>query len=142
MFIWFDIKKFINNDIILEKNGKKILFSDFLNQLIMFNLRLRKRYLNNLVNLFKKQDKGRYGFINYNEFRLIIEETGIFEKDKLKEVTDYLIESADKEGSGQITFNDTVICFDNFYLDSKNNNNNEDKIKLLDKINSLKLNIN
>ncbi len=139
--VYMFIKKFINNDIILEKNGKKILFSDFLNQLIMFNLRLRKRYLNNLVNLFKKQDKERYGFVNYNEFRLIIEETGIFEKDKLKEVTDYLIESADKEGSGQITFNDTVICFDNFYLDSKNNNN-EDKIKLLDKINSLKLNIN
>ena len=140
--VYMFIKKFINNDKILEKNGKKIIFGDFLNQLIMFNLRLRKKYLNNLVNLFKKRDKERYGFINYDDFRLIIEDTGIFEKDKLKEVTDYLLENADKEGSGQITFNDIVICFDNFYLDSQSNNNNEDKIKLLDKINNLKLNIN
>ena len=109
----------------------------------MFNLRLRKKYLKNLVNLFKKQDKERYGFINYDEFKLLIEETGIIEKDKLKEVSDYLIENADREGSGQITFNDVVVCFDNFYLDyqnENNNNNNEEKIKLLDKINSLNLN--
>ena len=112
----------------------------FLNQLIMFNLRLRKKYLNNLVNLFKKQDKERYGLINYDEFKLMIEETGIIEKDKLKEVSDYLIENADKEGSGQITLNDVVVCFDNFYLDYQNENNNEEKIKLLDKINNLNLN--
>ena len=139
--IYMFIKKFIKNDTIIEKNGKKILFGDFLNQLIMFNLRLRKKYLNNLVNLFKKQDKERYGFINYDEFKLMIEETGIIEKDKLKEVSDYLIENADKEGSGQITLNDVVVCFDNFYLDYQNeNNNNEEKIKLLDKINNLNLN--
>ena len=134
------IKKFINNDKILEKSGKKILFGDFLNQLIMFNLRLRKKYLNNLVTFFKRQDKNRYGVLNHEEFKLLMENIGIIEKDKLKDVTDYLIENADKEGTGQITFNDVVICFDNFYLDCQNENKNEEKIKLLDKINNLNIN--
>ena len=134
------IRKFIKNEKILEKSGKKILFGDFLNQLIMFNLRLRKKYLNNLVQFFKKQDKNRYGVINYDEFKLMMEDIGVIEKDKFKEVTDCLIESADKEGIGQITFNDIVICFDNFYLDNLNNNKNDDKIKLLDQINNLNLN--
>ena len=133
------IKKFINNDKILEKNGKKILFGDFLNQLIMFNLRLRKRYLKNLVTFFKKQDKDRYGLINHEEFKLMMENIGIIEKDNFKEITDYLIESADKEGSGQISFNDVVVCFDNFYIDYQNDDRNEEKIKLLDKINNLNL---
>ena len=133
------IKKFINNDKILEKNGKKILFGDFLNQLIMFNLRLRKRYLKNLVTFFKKQDKDRYGLINHEEFKLMMENIGIIEKDNFKEITDYLIESADKEGSGQISFNDVVVCFDNFYIDYQNDDKNEEKIKLLDKINNLNL---
>ena len=139
------IFKFIKNEKILEKNGKKILFGDFLNQLIMFNLRLRKKYLNNLVQFFKKQDKNRYGVLTYDEFKLMMEDIGIIEKDKFKEVTDCLIENADKEGIGQITFNDIVVCFDNFYLDNKNDNNsnkNDDKIKLLDQINNLNLNIN
>jgi Ca2+-binding EF-hand superfamily protein len=133
------IKKFINNDKILDKNGKKILFGDFLNQLIMFNLRLRKRYLKNLVTFFKKQDKDRYGIINHDEFKLMMENIGIIEKDNFKEITDYLIESADKEGSGQISFNDVVVCFDNFYIDYQNDDKNEEKIKLLDKINNLNL---
>ena len=133
------IKKFINNDKILEKNGKKILFGDFLNQLIMFNLRLRKRYLKNLVTFFKKQDKDGYGLINHDEFKLMMENIGIIEKDNFKEITDYLIESADKEGSGQISFNDVVVCFDNFYIDYQNDDRNEEKIKLLDKINNLNL---
>ena len=120
-------------------NGKKILFGDFLNQLIMFNLRLRKRYLKNLVTFFKKQDKDRYGLINHEEFKLMMENIGIFEKENFKEITDYLIENADKECSGQISFNDVVVCFDNFYLDYQNDDKNEEKIKLLDKINNLNI---
>ena len=134
------IKKLVNNDKILEKSGRKILFGDFLNQLIMFNLKLRKKYLNNLIKLFKIQDKERYGIINHEEFKSMLENLGIIEREKFKEVTDILIENADKEGSGQITFNDVVVCFDNFYLDNQNENNTKEKIKLLDKINVLKLN--
>ena len=131
------IKNFIKNDEIIKKNGKKILLNDFMNQLILFNLKLRKKYLNNLVYFFRKQDKNKYGIINHNEFKSMIKDMKIIPNEKLKEVTDNLIENADSEGSGQITFNDVVISFDNYYLDD--DNSPEEKIKLLDKINDLNL---
>ena len=59
---------------------------------------------------------------------------GIIENEKLAEIAKQLIEKADKEGTGQITFNDAVVTWDEFYL-----NIHEGKFKLLDKINSLKL---
>ena len=121
------VKNMIKNEKLMEKIGKKILFCDFLNLLIMFNLRLRRKYLKNLVNFFKEQDKERYGIINYEEFKLMIEKIG------LKDNIEYLIENSDKECMGYITFNDVVECFDNFYVN---------KIKLLDNISNLKYIIN
>ena len=127
------IKKMVKNEKILKKIGKKILYNDFLNLLIMFNLRQRKRYLNNLVKFFQKYDKEKYGIINYDDFKLMVKDFGIFDKDNINEKTNFLIEKLDKEATGQITFNDIVEGFDNFYL-SNINNKTEDKIKLLDKI--------
>ena len=130
------IKNMLKNEKILEKMGKKILFSDFLNLLIMFNLRQRKRYLNNLVKFFQKYDKEKYGIINYDDFKLMVKDFGIFDKDIINEKVNILIEKIDKEVTGQITFNDVVECFDNFYLNNITNKT-EDKIKLLDKISNL-----
>ena len=130
------IKNMLKNEKILEKMGKKILFSDFLNLLIMFNLRQRKRYLNNLVKFFQKYDKEKYGIINYDDFKLMVKDFGIFDKDIINEKVNILIEKIDREVTGQITFNDVVECFDNFYLNNINNKT-EDKIKLLDKISNL-----
>ena len=130
------INKMINNEKILEKIGKKILFCDFLNLLIMFNLRQRKKYLKNLVNIFRKHDKERYGIINYDEVKLMIKDIGIVDINKINDIMNYLIEKNDKEATGQITFNEIVECFDNFYLENINNKT-EDKIKLLDKISDL-----
>ena len=121
------------NEKILKKIGKKILYNDFLNLLIMFNLRQRKRYLNNLVKFFQKYDKEKYGIINYDDFKLMVKDFGIFDKDNINEKTNFLIEKLDKEATGQITFNDIVEGFDNFYLNNITNKT-EDKIKLLDKI--------
>ena len=130
------INKMVKSEKILEKIGKKILFCDFLNLLIMFNLRQRKRYLNNLVKFFQKYDKEKYGIINYDEFKSMIKDFGIFDKNKINDITNYLIEKIDKETTGLITFNEIVECFDNYYLDNVNNKN-EDKVKLLDKISNL-----
>ena len=102
----------------------------------MFNLRQRKKYLNNLVKFFQKYDKEKYGIINYDEFKLMIKDFGIFDKTKINDITNYLIEKIDKETTGLITFNEIVECFDNYYLDNVNNKN-EDKVKLLDKISNL-----
>ena len=131
------IKKMIKSDKILEKIGKKILFSDFLNLLIMFNLRQRKKYLKNLVNIFQKYDKEKFGVINYDEFKSMIKELGYFDKDKINDIINNLVEKCDKETTGQITFNEIVECFDNFYLDNLDKNKTQDKIKLLDKISNL-----
>ena len=130
------IKKIVKSEKILEKIGNKILFCDFLNLLIMFNLRQRKRYLNNLVKFFQKYDKEKYGIINYDEFKLMIKDFGIFDKNKINDITNYLIEKIDKETTGLITFNAIVECFDNYYLDNVNNIN-EDKIILLHNISYL-----
>ena len=131
------IKKMIKSDKILEKIGKKILFCDFLNLLIMFNLRQRKKYLKNLVNVFQNYDKEKFGVINYEEFKLMIKELGYFDKSKINDIINHLVEKCDKETTGQITFNEVVECFDNYYLDNLDKNKTQDKIKLLDKISNL-----
>ena len=131
------IKKMIKSDKILEKIGKKILFCDFLNLLIMFNLRQRKKYLKNLVNIFQNYDKEKYGVINYDEFKLMIKELGYFDKNKINDIINQLVEKCDKETTGQITFNEVVECFDNFYIDNFDKSKSQDKIKLLDKISNL-----
>ena len=131
------IKKMIKSDKILEKIGKKILFCDFLNLLIMFNLRQRKKYLKNLVNIFQNYDKKKFGVINYEEFKLMIKELGYFDKSKINDIINHLVEKCDRETTGQITFNEVVECFDNYYLDNLDKNKTQDKIKLLDKISNL-----
>ena len=131
------IKKMIKSDKILEKIGKKILFCDFLNLLIMFNLRQRKKYLKNLVNIFQNYDKEKFGVINYEEFKLMIKELGYFDKSKINDTINHLVEKCDKLTTGQITFNEVVECFDNYYLDNLDKNKTQGKIKLLDKISNL-----
>ena len=127
------IDKMVKGQNLTEKTGKKILFSDYMNILIIFNLKLRKKYLHNLFLLFSQQDKNRTGIINLEGFKNIIKNCGIFNDEKKREeVTNDLIEIADEEGSGQITFNDTVQCLDNMDLIL-----NDGKVKFLDKLSSL-----
>ena len=127
------IDKMVKGQNLTDKTGKKILFSDFMNILITFNLKLRKKYLHNLFLLFLQQDKKRTGIISLEGFKNIIKNCGIINDEKKREeVTNDLIEIADKEGSGQITFNDIVQCLDNLDLIL-----NEGKVKFLDKLSSL-----
>ena len=119
---------------LIEKTGEKILFEDFMNILIIFNMKLRKSYLYNLYSLFIKEDNKRIGIINIDSFKQIIRNTGIIkDPQKLEGVIEKLILIADKEGSGQITFNDIVQCLDNLDLITEEGN-----IKFLDKLSSMK----
>ena len=131
------IDKLVKGQDLISKTGRKILFSDFINLLIGFNLKLRKKYLHNLFLLFSQQDKKRTGIINLEGFKNIIRNCGIInDEQKLKEVADDLIEIADKEGSGQITFSDAVQCLDNLDLIM-----DEGKVKFLDKLSEMKFQI-
>ena len=130
------IEKLVKGQDLVGKTGKKILFSDYMNLLISFNLKLRKQYLHNLFLLFSQQDIKRTGIINLESFKNIIRNCGIINnEEKIQEVSDDLIEIADKEGSGQITFNDTVQCLDNLDLVM-----DEGKIKFLDKLSKMNFN--
>ena len=129
------IYKLVKGKDLLEKVGEKILYEDFMNNLIIFNLDLRKKYLNNLFILFTKEDIKRTGIINIDSFKNIIKSIELIEDEEtLDEIIDELIEIADKEGSGQITFNDLVQCLDNVDIIT-----DEGKIKILDKISILNL---
>ena len=124
------IDKVMKGQDLMVKTGKKILFSDYINLLIFFNLKLRKNYLHNLFVLFSEQDKKRTGIIDSESFKTIIKNSGIInDEEKVEEVSNDLLEIADKEGSGQITFNDIVQCLDNLDLII-----DEGKFKFLDKL--------
>ena len=129
------IDKLMKGQDLMAKTGKKILLSDYMNILIYFNLKLRKKYLHNLFVLFSQQDKKRTGIINPESFKAIIKSCGIItDEEKVEEVANDLIEIADKEGSGQITFNDMVQCLDNLDLIM-----DEGKVKFLDKLSKMSL---
>ena len=129
------IDKLMKGQDLMAKTGKKILLSDYMNILIFFNLKLRKKYLHNIFVLFSQQDKKRTGIINPESFKTIIKSCGIItDEEKVEEVANDLIEIADKEGSGQITFNDMVQCLDNLDLIM-----DEGKVKFLDKLSKMNL---
>ena len=134
-----EVEQYINNIIkrkdLIEKTGQKILYEDFINLLIIFNMKLRKMYLHNLFNLFTKEDKKKIGIINIDNFKQIIRNSGIIkDEQKLEDVIEKLVEIIDIEGSGQITFSDCVQCLDKLDLITE-----EGKIKFLDKLSNIKL---
>ena len=132
-----EVEQYINNIIkrkdLIEKTGQKILYEDFINLLIIFNMKLRKMYLHNLFNLFTKEDKKKIGIINIDNFKQIIKNSGIIkDEQKLEDVIEKLVEIIDIEGSGQITFSDCVQCLDKLDLITE-----EGKIKFLDKLSNI-----
>ena len=132
-----EVTQYINNIIkrkdLIEKTGQKILYEDFINLLIIFNMKLRKMYLHNLFNLFTKEDKKKIGIINIDNFKQIIKNSGIIkDEQKLEDVIEKLVEIIDIEGSGQITFSDCVQCLDKLDLITE-----EGKIKFLDKLSNI-----
>ena len=131
------IDKIMKGQELIVKTGQKILLSDYMNLLINFNLKLRKHYLHNLYVLFSQYDKKKNGIIDLDNFKSIIKNCGIIsDEQKAEEVANDLIEIADKDGTGQITFNDTVQCLDNLDLVM-----NEGKVKFLDKLSKMNYDI-
>ena len=63
------IKKLITDKNVIERMDNKILFEDFVNILIIFNMKLRRKYLYNLFVLFSKEDIKKTGIINLENFK-------------------------------------------------------------------------
>jgi len=119
---------------VLNNYSKKILYTDYVNLLIKFNLTLRKKYLSNLVNLFREYDVNRTGVISDDQFKDLIIKCGLFNSNdeyEFDNIYQELIEHLDSEGHNKITFSDIVNCFDKLeVIDEKSGKN----IKALDKI--------
>ena len=129
------INKLIKDKKIIEKIDKKILFEDFVNILIIFNMKLRKKYLYNLFVLFSKEDSKKTGIINLENFKQLIKNSDIIKDEKkIEEVTEKLIEILGQEESGQITFTDVVEILENLNLITE-----KGKIKFLDKLSNMNL---
>lgn len=127
------INKLIKDKKIIEKIDKKILFEDFVNILIIFNMKLRKKYLYNLFVLFSKEDSKKTGIINLENFKQLIKNSDIIKDEKkIEEVTEKLIEILGQEESGQITFTDVVEILENLNLITE-----KGKIKFLDKLSNM-----
>ena len=125
------IENKINNIEILNQIGKKILYKDYLNLLITYNVNLRRKYLSNLVEIFRLVDQGKNGLITKEGFKEIILRINIFNPNEIEDKTNYLIGLIDNYGFNQINFSDLVFLFDNeFIID----NQTGEKIKILDKI--------
>ena len=129
------INKLIKDKKVIEKIDKKILFEDFVNILIIFNMKLRKKYLYNLFVLFSKEDSKKTGIINLENFKQLIKNSDIIKDEKkIEEVTEKLIEILGQEESDQITFTDVVEILENLNLITE-----KGKIKFLDKLSNEKL---
>lgn len=129
------INKLIKDKKVIEKIDKKILFEDFVNILIIFNMKLRKKYLYNLFVLFSKEDSKKTGIINLENFKQLIKNSDIIKDEKkIEEVTEKLIEILGQEESGQITFTDVVEILENLNLITE-----KGKIKFLDKLSNMNL---
>ena len=76
------INKLIKDKKVIEKIDKKILFEDFVNILIIFNMKLRKKYLYNLFVLFSKEDSKKTGIINLENFKQLIKNSDIIKDEK------------------------------------------------------------
>ena len=127
------INKLIKDKKVIEKIDKKILFEDFVNILIIFNMKLRKKYLYNLFVLFSKEDSKKTGIINLENFKQLIKNSDIIKDEKkIEEVTEKLIEILGQEESDQITFTDVVEILENLNLITE-----KGKIKFLDKLSNM-----
>ena len=124
------IESKIENVELLIQMGKKILFNDFLNLIIMFNLNIRKNYLENLVEMFREVDDGRYGIITGEGFVEIIQRANLYNQDNIESKVQRLLELVDENEFNNIRFTDVVDAFDKEYVEDENGK----KIKILDKI--------
>ena len=124
------IESKIENVELLIQMGKKILFNDFLNLVIMFNLNIRKNYLENLVEMFREVDDGRYGIITGEGFVEIIQRANLYNQDNIESKVQRLLEIVDENEFNNIRFTDVVDAFDKEYVEDENGK----KIKILDKI--------
>lgn len=115
------------------KEDLRIEFKDFLKMVMEYQIKLRDRYLKNFVYIFKKVDEDNNGILSEEEFVKLIGDLGVYE-DKVDENVERLLQALDPFNNKTITFSECVTVFSMEVISSVDNQGNEIKISLLDKI--------
>lgn len=115
------------------KEDLKIYFKDFTKIVMDYQIKLRDRYLKNLVIIYKKADTDNDGIINENEFFQIINNLGYYGNDSESQ-TERLLNIADPFNHQQVTFSDCVSLFSNEIIIDQDEKGAEISTSLLDKI--------
>lgn len=115
------------------KEDLKIYFKDFTKIVMDYQIKLRDRYLKNLVIIYKKVDTDNDGIINENEFFQIINNLGYYGNDSESQ-TERLLNIADPFNHQQVTFSDCVSLFSNEIIIDQDEKGAEISTSLLDKI--------
>ena len=100
------------------KNECKILYKDLFQLLLDYQIKIRGKYLQNFVTLFREVDVDLNGVINDEQFKLLVKRCRLFENEEMFENNfEKLIETVDNYGNNVITFSDIVELFDKEIVD-------------------------
>lgn len=115
------------------KDDLKILYKEFTKIVMDYQIKLRDRYLNKLVCIFKKIDQDNNGIIQEDEFYGLLSGLGYYNPE-----IDYhgerLLSKADPYNNKQLTFSEIVYLFAEEIFVDQDENGNEIHTTLLDKI--------
>ena len=94
----------IKSESIINQYGKNILYNDFLNILIKYNVSLRRKYLQNLVNSFREVDENKVGQINSEQFMELIKNLNIYDdENEYNEKIEELYQKIDPNENNKIS---------------------------------------
>lgn len=115
------------------KEDMKILFKEFSKIVMDYQIKLRDRYLNNFVFIFKKIDQDNNGIINEEEFYRLIAGIGYYGADTDIQ-TERLLHISDPYNNKQLTFSECINLFALEIIVDQDEKGNEINTSLLDKI--------
>ena len=103
----------------LLKEFDSIYYTDFIELVCEYQIKMRENYLKNFVKLFKKVDKDNDGIINEKEFIALIKEIPYCQKNCDQYVAKFL-STVDPYNNKKITFNECIALFSSEIIDENN----------------------
>ena len=95
------------------RSEMKILYKDFFQLLLEYQIKLRSNYLRNFVSLFREVDIDYNGVINDEQFKELIKKCNLYpDEESFESNYERLIETVDNYGNNIITFSDVVAILD------------------------------
>lgn len=116
------------------KQSNEILYNDFIQLILDFQIRLRDKYLKPFVQMFLSVDRDMNGIINEEEFFSLIAMCDIYSNEEINQSFNMFLNVIDPYHHKQMTFSQIVMALSNEYVVISDNNDQMMKISILDKI--------